>query len=218
MQFLPQNSENPEHLRHKKVLELARDTPYETPARWYRIHVDYIPALIALCDYYVHEDAHQGTPEEKELMSRYWVELQILLMTGTIEEGTQMTEGDDPFCLKIAQCLDSGSLDDTLAEYDARRDTGKNPDQLVPVPAYADRQLLAGCDADATYGVIKNMVDLYHRVNLDLLEILVASVNTLQLAELAISAMPIVGLLAFDEIAGLVIVLTENFRQNYMAF
>lgn len=75
----------PEWLRHAAPAQAPTHDPEDTPSRCYRINTDYIPFLIALCDYYVWPDAFSGDAAARELAASRFVNLQILLMAGNID-------------------------------------------------------------------------------------------------------------------------------------
>ncbi|KKM74444.1 hypothetical protein LCGC14_1400210, partial [marine sediment metagenome] len=216
-QFLPDNSENKDHIRHKTPLDAARSSPYATPARWYRIHVDYIPPLLALCDYYIHSDAHVGTPGEREELSQWWVDLQILLMTGILVGGSTTVTMEDAFCAKIAECIDNGSLDMTLAASDMRIDGSTSPDEIFPTHPVASVNLIDTCDKDEVYGAVKQTINFLHSTIMDVLETMIAALNAIEMLALAIEAIPIVGSLPGDDMLNFVVMMTENIHQNYEA-
>jgi len=214
-QFVPDNDENLEHIRHKMPLQPTTSDYDDLPARWYRINVLFIPMLIALVDYLVHADAHSGTPGERELSAGRWRNLQIYLMLGTLVKDNEMPEGENPFCEMVAACLASGGLNDTMRG--VNEDLGYGGDSATKYPtAPASRiNVVYDCDPDNLYGAIKQMVDLFNRLCSDFLENAVALTNWAQKAEYAIASIPILGSLPFDEMIGFISVAVENIQENY---
>jgi hypothetical protein len=77
----------PDYLRHETPTAPPRDDPDATPYRCFHIHVDYIPALIALCDYYCYPDAFLGNETERQEAAARFVNLQIMLMQSNLPCG-----------------------------------------------------------------------------------------------------------------------------------
>ena len=90
-QFVPSDSENPEHLRIALPTNAPSHEVAEKPYRCYRINTDFIGFLLAGVDAYVHTDAFIGTESERETAARRFVDLQVLLMTGNLACGEQET-------------------------------------------------------------------------------------------------------------------------------
>jgi len=86
-QYLPDNSENPEHLRVALPTNPPAHGVTDAPYRCYRINSDYVSFLCAGIDYFVHSDAFIGSDLERETAAAAFVELQVLLMTGNVECG-----------------------------------------------------------------------------------------------------------------------------------
>lgn len=216
-QYLPDDDENPEHLRHQRPLDLARGSPFDLPARWYRIQKDYVATLIAMCDYFKHTDAHKGTPSEKELAVARWGELQIYLMQGSAmaEEGEDQTTA--LLCEEVAACIDSGNLDDTLTQYITNNEYPQNADEVYLDHPVSTVNVIEECDADKVYGFVVQMVDFQHAIITDFFHILVASVNWAQKLAATLGNIPIVGSLTFGILGDLVAVLTEDIQENYDA-
>jgi len=83
-QFLPNNSENPEHLRAAlPAIPPGHDVASE-PYRCYRINTDFVGFLLAGIDTYVHPDAFVGTRVAQERAAQRFTDLQVLLMTGNL--------------------------------------------------------------------------------------------------------------------------------------
>lgn len=215
--YLPPLSENPEHFRHERPAKLPRAGPFGLPARWYRIHVDYIPMLVALCDYMVHSDAFEGTSEQREIAAARWGDLQYLLMTGTIDGSTGEMDYDDTFCARVAECIISGNIDGALTIWYEREGGIALAETITPTNPAAQIEMLYDCQPNKVYGLVIQLVDLLHRAIRDLLQQLQASVGRIQETELLIRAIPIIGSLPIDETIGMVAVLVDNFAQNYDA-
>ena len=215
--FLPSNSENPEHLRHLPVLPTARGTCHDTPARWYRIQVDYVQSLIALCDYYVHADAHEGNGDEAEEAAANWRELQIYLMSGTMfGEGGDVVS-DPNFCEQVLLCLEEGTLDEGLQQFILQQNFYDNSTTIYPTYPTVDKEIAENCDPDAVYGMVTQMIDFMHLAITDFFHVLVASVNFTQKLAVMIGEIPIVGSITVEDIAEFVAFITEDCQENYDA-
>lgn len=83
--FLPDDKENPEHLRHDRPTKPPGYGPTDAPYRCYKINTDYVRFLVGMCDYFIHSDSFVGGAEEVALAAQWFCELQMLLMTGNID-------------------------------------------------------------------------------------------------------------------------------------
>jgi hypothetical protein len=197
--FLPTDDENPDFLRHKTPLPPARDTIYGSPARWYRIHVDYASVLIALCDYYCHPDQHAGTDEQREESAGRWRELQYYLMTGIYHpgEGEEVSEND--FCAMVAACLDDGELDQTIINrYNiTRREIP--PDEVPPDDPIAETPVMSTCDRDGLFAAIRQMIEWMDELIGQFLDALSSELNIFEQIGRVIDGFPIVGEGPIDE-------------------
>lgn len=198
--WLPSDDENTEYLRHTTPIPAARDTIYGTPARWYRIHVDYIPALLGLCDYYVHLDAHEGSAEEKAAGVQRWLELQNYLLSGEAmdAEGDGVTDQD--ICDIVRSCIETGNVDDVMRDrYNLLPPpTGESGD-LVEVPG-ATTPVIDTCDRDAIYAAVKQMVDWLDELIGQMLDLMSSATNWVEFLGHLVSSFPILGQMPFDEV------------------
>jgi len=216
-QYIPDDDENPEFLRHKSPLEVHDVEYYEYPYRWYKINTHYVSSLIALCDYYTHEDAHAGTSVEQISGVQRWESLQQYLMWGEYTGGAGVHEEANPFCEQVNECLESGDLNGSIQNIINNISYGGDASTTTMTAPAAKVNLVYDCDPDLMYGAMTQMVDLFHRLILDFLENAVALTNWAQKVEYSVSSIPLIGSLPFDEQIGFIAIAVENIQENYAA-
>lgn len=110
--FLPDDRENPEHLRHDLGTIPPSHDPADPPYRCYQINTDYIRFLLAGIDYFVYPDAFIGSDLECLIAAQRMIALQNLLMVGNVDCGevTQMRLRQSPTnpC-QLEQSFDNGA-------------------------------------------------------------------------------------------------------------
>jgi hypothetical protein len=102
VQRFPPALEIPEFIRHDTQYPAPEKSPSDTPARCYHIQIAYVSRLVALCDYFAHSDAFSGTLEERERAAAWFVELQLIFLTGNADCGgeweMQFRQNPDNVC------------------------------------------------------------------------------------------------------------------------
>jgi len=110
--YLPDDTENPEHIRLDLEAIPPSHDPTDFPSRCFQINTDYVRFLVAGVDVWTHSDAFFGTLAERNLAAQRFVELQILLMCGNIpcEETDTMRLRQNPlnYC-QLEQSHDNGA-------------------------------------------------------------------------------------------------------------
>lgn len=91
--YVPDPNTTEEWIRHARPINPPRYDPDQIPYKCYRINLDYIPALVALVDYYAWPDAFIGSDEERQLAADRFAELSAIFSEGNQDcGGDSMTE------------------------------------------------------------------------------------------------------------------------------
>lgn len=110
--YLAGDVENPEFIRLNLPARTPEHAPTDEPTICYRINSDYIGYVLAGIDPFSHSDAFVGTQEEREQAAAWFVELQILLMTGNVScgevDGMQLRQNPSNPC-QLEQSFDNGA-------------------------------------------------------------------------------------------------------------
>lgn len=137
--------------------------------------------------------------------------MQMREFPNQIPEGSCMD-----LCTLILNCIDSTpELQQAIAQYSLG--------SSIPIDGEVDTIIAGtnvlrdavGCDDDNLFGMTTGITDLYNNLALDILEQLVASVNTIGQMGDIIEAIPVLGLAPVDDILQFIEAFVDNLLQNY---
>lgn len=153
--FLPDDRENPDHIRHNLESIPPGYDPTDKPVRCYQINTDYISFLLAGIDYFVHPDAFAGSLAERELAASRMVALQVLLMTGNVDCGEldnmRLRQNPDNPC-QLEQSFDNGASWSLAFDYDLCLRGASFPDQVAISNNIATAIAVANASVDVWTG------------------------------------------------------------------
>lgn len=138
-------------------------------------------------------------------------------LQGVVDGSLMYCEDGMDFCELVINCIKTGALDDTLRDW--LKDNGLPPGRgqgEFDAPTSTEN-LVSDCDLDLLFGAVTQFVDLMHTIVTDFYEKMQSHTQWAEKLSYVLSALPVIGLLPFDEIAGLVGSVLDDFGQNYAA-
>lgn len=124
-------------------------------------------------------------------------------------------------CQQIADCIESSqAVKDALTEFvrdDLPQDSGNTGTGLKLPDETLLQNMVNGCDNDNLYAATTQLVDFVNVGIVDFLQIVEEGTGRLERMNVAVSAIPIIGILPVDEALLFLDQIIQNFMDNYVA-